>query len=305
MTIKQLEYFMAIAQTRSFSEAAKMMFVSQPALSRSISALEAEMGVTLINRNTHNVSLTPAGSILVSTIPKLGNQLSQIVIEARQAEEGQKGRLLLGILDGLILSPALLNAINYARTNLQKIDLQPVCLSMDDAIKLNHDQEIDMLFSFDTSQPFDHLMDALTLSEDRFCAAVSAHSAFGQTEQAHLQEFIREKFYICGSESSVELHRWKDICASLSFMPQFITVPNPGTQAFCVENGFGIALLPEQHHIFSRPNVHKVHLLENFPLRVNLKWNRLNVNPCIPIFLSVVKTFLNDCEGTSTFGEEE
>lgn len=288
MTIKQLEYFMAIARTLSFSEAAKQMYVSQPALSRSISALEEEMGVSLIHRDTHYVSLTPAGSILVSTLPKLATKLSQMVIEARQAEEGQKGRLLLGIVDGLILDPALQAAIDHFRTHLKEFDIQPVCLDLEAAIKATHDQEVDMLYAYDTSQSFDNIMDALTLAEDRFCAAVSCHSGFANVSHAHLQDFLREKFYITGNEASTELHRWKEICAGLSFMPQFITVPNPGTQAFCVEHGFGIAILPERHHIFSRPAVHKVHLIEEFPLRINLKWSQLNANPCIPVFLSVM-----------------
>ena len=71
MTIKQLEYFMAVARTLSFTEAAGELYISQPALSRSIATLESELGVPLLTRNHHSVALTAAGTLLASELPNL------------------------------------------------------------------------------------------------------------------------------------------------------------------------------------------------------------------------------------------
>jgi len=59
--MKQLRYFIAIAETGSFSKAAKKLYISQPALSQQISKLEEQVGVNLIERNTRSVQLTAAG----------------------------------------------------------------------------------------------------------------------------------------------------------------------------------------------------------------------------------------------------
>ena len=118
MTIKQLDYFMEVARSLNYSEAAKRLYISQPALSRSIASLEEEMGVRLFFRNKHNVTLTPAGLVLASKIPRLGADLSRIVVEVQQTEEGQRGKMRLGILDGLPMPPSLQKAQNYFQRKL-------------------------------------------------------------------------------------------------------------------------------------------------------------------------------------------
>ena len=61
MTIFQLECYYALAQSLNFTQTASQQYITQPALSRSISSLEKELGIKLVNRTTHTVSLTPAG----------------------------------------------------------------------------------------------------------------------------------------------------------------------------------------------------------------------------------------------------
>lgn len=64
MDFKQLETFVSIAKYKSFSKAAKELFVTQPTISTHIQNLEKELGTILINRNNKNISLTQAGEIL-------------------------------------------------------------------------------------------------------------------------------------------------------------------------------------------------------------------------------------------------
>lgn len=64
MDIKQLSIFLAVANHGSFTEAAVSLFMSQPTISVQIAALERELGVTLFERKSHGVTLTPAGQVL-------------------------------------------------------------------------------------------------------------------------------------------------------------------------------------------------------------------------------------------------
>ncbi len=92
MEIRQLRYFIAVADTLSFSAAAESVFLSQSALSRQIMALEKEMGLSLLKRSTRRVELTEAGELLrrsakelISRWEKLGPELKNQVEPEHQA----------------------------------------------------------------------------------------------------------------------------------------------------------------------------------------------------------------------------
>ena len=65
MELRQLRYFVAVAETSNISRAAQKLFLTQPALSRQIKALEDEIGQCLVERSAHSIRLTPAGDALL------------------------------------------------------------------------------------------------------------------------------------------------------------------------------------------------------------------------------------------------
>ena len=61
MTLNQLTYFCALAKTKSYTQAARELFIAQPSLSYAISTLEKELGCLLVAREGRRIALTPAG----------------------------------------------------------------------------------------------------------------------------------------------------------------------------------------------------------------------------------------------------
>lgn len=71
MELSQLSIFAAVARHKSFSEAARRLYISHSSASRAVSALEKELGVRLVERNNHVTSLTGAGEALLEEAEKL------------------------------------------------------------------------------------------------------------------------------------------------------------------------------------------------------------------------------------------
>lgn len=71
MEIYQLKYFVAIADSGSFTRAADQLYVSQPSLSASIKKLEHELGVSLLERRWRGIALTTAGELFVEKAQNL------------------------------------------------------------------------------------------------------------------------------------------------------------------------------------------------------------------------------------------
>lgn len=89
LELKWLEDFIALAGTRSFSQAAEKRFVTQPAFSRRIRSLEDALGLTLVNRQRTPVELTEAGQLFLVTARSVVEQLGQVVRHLHHLEGGQ------------------------------------------------------------------------------------------------------------------------------------------------------------------------------------------------------------------------
>src|SRR5919201_3050903 len=85
MTLRQLEYLLAVAQSGSFSGAAVRLHVSQPTLSQQIRSLEAEVGGALLERPPGPVRLTPAGRALVGDAQAAGTSARRALSAGRRA----------------------------------------------------------------------------------------------------------------------------------------------------------------------------------------------------------------------------
>ena len=87
MDLRQLEYFVRVAELGSFTRASSVLRVAQPALSRQVRALEVELRQTLFERNGRGVTLTDAGRLLLAH----GRGILQQVARARQELDEQRG----------------------------------------------------------------------------------------------------------------------------------------------------------------------------------------------------------------------
>ncbi|MEH7237819.1 LysR family transcriptional regulator [Bacillus sp. JJ1562] len=97
MDIKQLRYFIAIAEEKNITAAANRLHMSQPPLSMQLKQLEEELGVKLFERNGRSMELTDKGKILYQRALHLVNNIEEIKNEIQETEEGTKGVLAVGV----------------------------------------------------------------------------------------------------------------------------------------------------------------------------------------------------------------
>lgn len=123
MTLVQLRHLISLAQTGSFSASAQALFLTQPALSRSIRALENELGQSLFDRIGRRSEVTPFGREVVERARQLVGAADDLRDSSAQMARGQSGTLRIGLGSGpgaMLMTPLLMHmATHHPRLQLE------------------------------------------------------------------------------------------------------------------------------------------------------------------------------------------
>ena len=98
MRIEHMREFVAIREEGNFSRAARSLFMAQPALSRHVQEVERELGVRLLNRDKHSVSLTDAGERAYKGFRQILRAYDRLTDDITSYKAGLTGRLCIGML---------------------------------------------------------------------------------------------------------------------------------------------------------------------------------------------------------------
>ncbi|MFC3884473.1 LysR family transcriptional regulator [Bacillus songklensis] len=98
MELRQLQYFLTVAEELNFSRAAERLRITQPPLSLQIQNLEKELGFPLFYRNNRHVELTDAGKVFVEEVRKISDHLHRAVENAQRTHYGEIGNLTVGFV---------------------------------------------------------------------------------------------------------------------------------------------------------------------------------------------------------------
>ncbi|CCN85934.1 putative Transcriptional regulator LysR family [Vibrio nigripulchritudo SFn27] len=102
MELRQIKYFLAVAQSGGVRKASQLLHVTQPAISRQISELEAELGLKLFSRESRRLSLTPAGEYYRDQMMDIMGHIERASQTVKRVATGSAGRLNLGSVEAVL-----------------------------------------------------------------------------------------------------------------------------------------------------------------------------------------------------------
>lgn len=243
LELRQLQYFVEVANREHISQAADHMNVAQSAVSRQIANLEAELGAPLFDRIGRNVKLTPIGKIFLEHTV---TALKAIDFAAKQVEEylnPEKGTIKVGFPSSLA-SYVLPNVISAFKKEYPEISFQLRQGSYNFLIEAVKNRELNLAF-LGPLPPKDESIVPTVLFSERFYGLLPADHPFAQNEQLYLVDF-REEDFVLFPESYILRKVAVDACKEAGFIPR-ITSEGEDLDALkgLVAAGIGITLLPE------------------------------------------------------------
>ncbi|MFH5227518.1 LysR family transcriptional regulator [Antrihabitans spumae] len=244
MELRQLEYFVAVAEEANFTRAADRVHVAQPGISAQIRKLERELGQELFDRSGRSVRLTDAGKAVMPYVRKaLG-----AVAGARTAIEDLsglvRGRIAVGVVGA---GPTITFANHLTAFHAEHPGVDIVLAEADSATLLDRlrSGELDFVVVGLTNEPTPDLTIQI-LSEDPIVAAVSRdHPLAGRTSIP--QSAMRDLPLITLPRGNGVRSRIEDVCARAGFAPRVaFETSNIAVLTRLTEAGVGIAIVPEQ-----------------------------------------------------------
>lgn len=188
MEIRQLKYFLKVAETLNFSEASRKLYITQSTLSQQISHLEQEIGLPLFERNSHEVFLTEAGRELQPYAQRTVNASEACMDHMNDLKEMLTGQLNIGVTYSFsnIMSETLVNFLHaypHVRLNVAYKTMQEL---MEDLRR----RRLDLVLAFKPLKA-DRNVDSRSLFSNRLAAIVSRQHPLARQSSVRLSELER------------------------------------------------------------------------------------------------------------------
>lgn len=291
MELKRLRCFLEVARLQNFSKAAKVMYLSQTAVSQQIAALEEMMHVKLFERDKKEVKLTIAGEAFLPDAKRLVKLYDNAVLRTQAYAQGVDGIIKLGffsMLDRDIMSTVIAD-FHEKYPNTQISIVQCNYEDMKNNI-LNDTIELGFCFHLDSTE-----LEELKVSEQlpKLCvnrnhplaskSFVTAEDIVGETVISYFKNIVQREVY----ESH---HTGKD--PGLTFNRSFL-LENMDDAIMLASTNVGITFLPQIEN-FVNPNkiVFIDQNIEQVPFEVKAYWKKDGNNPSLLKFIEEIKNKL-------------
>ncbi|MDO4318992.1 MAG: LysR substrate-binding domain-containing protein [Bacteroidales bacterium] len=188
MELRQLRYFVKVAETLNFSEAAKALFVTQSTLSQQVRQLEDEFGTPLLDRNSHSVALTEAGRELLPYARRTLADADQCAARLADLNDLATGQLSIGVTYSF--SPILTETLLTFMHRYPHIKLDIYYRPMAELMLMLQRREVDFVLAFKPSQPVDGV-ESHILFQSYLAAIVSSTHPLASLGHVTLDDMTR------------------------------------------------------------------------------------------------------------------
>lgn len=190
MEIRQVRYFVMVAQTGSFSQAAKELFISQSTLSQQIQQLENEVGVILLERNTRKVTLSEYGQEFLPYAKNLIYDAEACLGSIMDVRNMATGKLVIGVT--YTFSSVMVDVLKEFIRDYPGIRLSIRTALMEELMDMLERNEIDLALSYDPGHKYDNI-ESTELFRSSICVIARDTHPLAQKVSISLEELSRLK----------------------------------------------------------------------------------------------------------------
>ncbi|MGB9277663.1 MAG: LysR family transcriptional regulator [Terrimicrobiaceae bacterium] len=284
MEMRDLRSFVLLAQQLHFGRTARLLHVSQPALTKQIRRVEEDLGCSLFERGKHGTKLTSAGEQFLGEARPIVTGFDRLMASGRSLARGESGRLRMGF--GFHTFELVPRLIAKLRRWVPAVQISLRDMSTLEQIEGLRSGRIDVGF---VRSPVSNEFESIPVITDRLALVTSDDSHIAQN--ATLRDCAEEPFILISNERAPTFRRHViALCARFGFHPRIIQDTSEVTTSLAlVRAGLGVTLIPQS---FGTAHISGVHLHElSDPAAswaVSAAWRKNDGNPVLKRFLALL-----------------
>jgi DNA-binding transcriptional LysR family regulator len=243
MELRQLEYFIAVAEEANFTRAAERVHISQSGVSAQIRQLERELGADLIDRSTRTASLTAAGEAALEHARAVVASANAVYQAVGEVTDLIRGRLVIGMVIGCTITPLFdaLSAFHVAHPGVEISLLEDSSDRLIDGVRAG---AIDLaLVGAGAATPAG--LGALTIISERLVAAIPAEHPLTKQRRVTLSD-VSAYPIVCMPQGTGIRTVFDQACAAQGLRPRIaLQASAAGAIVDLAIRGLGVAILSE------------------------------------------------------------
>ena len=283
--LRQLRYFVAVAEESSFTRAATRLMIKQQSLSQQINALERMLGAKLFDRDSRGTRLTDLGALFLPEARAVLDRADEAVAVVRRAVQGETGEIRLAFLatNANHLLPPVVRA---AREHLPDLRLSTQETTIGQLVEGVLDGRYDLAF---TRPPLVSGLTARTIATEQVCAVLPQGHPLADRTELRLSELAHERWVMTPRSTWEPWHRYFDgLFRDAGFTPD-IVAQDPSVQGLLglVAAGVGVTQLGWSAHNLRRSGVVFIPLAGEFS-PTQMIWRQGNSSETLRRMVDVV-----------------
>lgn len=285
MDIRELRSFVILAGQLHFGRAAKLLNLSQPALTKQIRRMEDDLGCQLFERGKQGTMLSSLGEQFLREAKTTLQSFDRLVDRGKRAALGEVGQLHLGF--GFHTSELVPRLIVKLRETAPGIDVSLRDMSTAEQMVALNEGKIDLGF---VRLPVPKTFKTLPVVKDRLMLVSSSLSSL--SKDAKLSDCRNEPFVAISEKRSPGFHNHMlRLCGKYGFHPRIVQqVPEFTTAIALVRAGLGVAIIPESFWSSRFEGVRSHRLRDkDAGWLVSAAWHANDTNPALARFLTLLR----------------
>lgn len=295
LNMRQIRYFVVIAENENFRKASQILHIAQPALSRQMNALAQELGVELFERLPRGVRLTYAGQVLLGHCRRILAEVETAVEEVRGAWRGLSGQLKLGFIEVAALSEIMPQSLGAFRAAVPEVDLDLLAMASLTQIEEIRNRRLDGGFLYNPPA-WDGDVVSRLLERHPVWLAVPDSASLARRTSVRLDDLRGEAFVWFHRAASPRYHdQLTEVMEARQFRPRIVhQSESEAAMLALVRMGQGIAFVNALQDR-RRPDGVTLLPVEDLPVMLDLHfvWRRDAVSPALRRFCAILDSHMH------------